>query len=54
VLWSDAPGHFVGEVWLEGCLHRRKCVAGVHDARMLALQLARELRDLIADGWTTA
>jgi len=53
VLWPDAPVYFVGEVWFERCQHRRKRVAGVHDARILAIQFARELRDLVTDGWTT-
>lgn len=52
-LLSDAPGYFVGEVWFGRCQHRRKRVAGVRDARMLALQFAREIRDLITDGWST-
>lgn len=52
-LLSDAPGRFVGEVWFDRCQHRQKHVAGVHDARMLAMQFARELKDLAADGWTT-
>ncbi len=54
VLWSDSPGHFIGEVWFDRAQHRMKRVAGVHDARMLALQFARELRDLVADGWSEA
>lgn len=52
VLWSDAPGRFVGEVWFNRAQHDRRRVAGVHDARMLAHRFARELRDLLADGWT--
>jgi hypothetical protein len=52
-LISDAPGSFVGEVWFGRCQHRKKRVAGVHDARMLACQFVRELRDLITDGWAT-
>jgi hypothetical protein len=52
-LRSDAPGSFIGEVWFGRCQHRKKRVTGVHDARMLACQFVRELRDLITDGWTT-
>jgi hypothetical protein len=51
-VWSEAPGRFVGEVWFDRAQHRLKRVAGVHDARLLSLQFARELRDLAADGWT--
>ncbi len=51
-LLSDAPGYFVGEVWFDRCQHRRKRVAGVHDARMLAIQFMREIKDLVRDGWT--
>jgi hypothetical protein len=50
-LMPDGPGRFVGQVWFDRCQHRRKSVAGVHGARMLAMQFARELRDLVADGW---
>ena len=52
-LLSDAPDSFIGEVWFGRCQHRKKRVAGVHDARLLAFQFVRELRDLITDGWTT-
>jgi hypothetical protein len=51
-LLSEAPGHFVGDVWFGRVQHRRRRVVGLHDARMLRHQFARELRDLIADGWT--
>lgn len=53
-LWSEAPGVFRGEVWFDRCQHRTKRAAGVHDARMLSMQFAREIRDLLADGWTEA
>lgn len=49
----DAPGYWVGEIWYGRAQHSRKRVAGVHDARMLAMQFMRELRDLVADGWAT-
>lgn len=52
VIWSDAPGHWVGEVWFGRAQRRHKAVFGVHDVRMMGLQFARELRDLITDGWT--
>src|SRR5665213_68317 len=54
VLRPEAPGVFRGEVWFDRCQHRTKRVSGVHDARMLSMQFARELRDLLADGWTEA
>jgi hypothetical protein len=53
LLGVDAPGYVVGEVWFDRCQHRRRRVAGVHDARRLAVQFAREIRDLLTDGWTT-
>ena len=54
LLWPDAPWYFVGEVWFGRTLHRRKRIAGVHDARILVIQFAQELRDLEADGWLAA
>lgn len=51
MLMSDAPGHFVGEVWFGRCQHRRHRVAGVHHARRLAIQFMREIKDLATDGW---
>jgi hypothetical protein len=51
-IWSNSPGHFVGEVWFGRCPHRKKRVAGLHAARMLACQFAREILDLVSDGWT--
>jgi hypothetical protein len=53
MLWSDAPDYFVGEVWFDGCFHRRKRVAGVVGAMRMADEFAREIRDLLTDGWTT-
>lgn len=51
LIWTDAPGHWIGEVWFGPARHRRRSVFGVHDARALVAQFTRELRDLLADGW---
>jgi hypothetical protein len=53
MLWSDAPGYVVGEVWFNRGYHRRKRVAGLFLAIMLADEFAREIQDLLLDGWTT-
>jgi hypothetical protein len=53
LLWSDAPGYFIGEVWMNRGHHRRKRVAGAFRAILLADEFAREIRDLLTDGWTT-
>lgn len=53
VLWSDSPGRWLGEVWFDRCQHRQKHTAGLGDTRTLLFQFIREIRDLLADGWTT-
>lgn len=52
LLWSHAPGRFTGEVWFGHAQHRVKRTAGVLQAKMLAAQFGRELRELLIDGWT--
>ena len=52
VILSDAPGYFVGEVWFGKAQHRRKRVAGCYLAKSMGMQFAREIADLVADGWT--
>jgi len=51
VLWADAPGRLVGEVWFGRCRHRVTRASLVHRARMIAHQFKRELQDLVRDGW---
>ncbi len=55
-MWSDADAHgyFVGEVLFNRSHHRRKRVAGVFLAMLMVDECAREIQDLLIDGWTTS
>jgi hypothetical protein len=53
VLRPDATGgYFCGTVFMSATRHRTKRVAGLLEAKRLAQQFAREIADLLRDGWT--
>jgi hypothetical protein len=51
VIWTEAPGRWVGEVSMGRAQHSLKRVTGVYDANRLRDQFKRELKDLLKDGW---
>jgi hypothetical protein len=52
LLWVDRPGRARLEIWFGRALHRTARASGLFNTRRLRSQVDRELRDLIADGWT--
>jgi hypothetical protein len=53
ILRQDGLGHWRGDVWFGRAHHRpRRRAVGIHDAKLLEAEFAREIRDYLAGGWT--